>query len=212
MSYQLYFGDCRDFIAKIDRPYAVVTDPPYGIDYSTGWDSALGDGAINGDKDTALRDEALRIIGDAPALVFGSWKVKRPKGVRTLLVWDTRGALGMGDLRIPWKPAHQEIYVLGNPDGFCGRRDTDVLSFPPVQSMAKNGRKHPMQKPVGLLKYLILKLKADTILDPFMGSGSTGIACMQLGRNFIGCENSEKWYAIAEKSISEAARQIPMFV
>jgi site-specific DNA-methyltransferase (adenine-specific) len=78
---------------------------------------------------------------------------------------------------------------------------------------AHSERYHPTQKPVAVMKWIIeLTTKGgDTIFDPFMGSGTTGVACLQLGRNFIGCEIDPKYYAIAEKRIREAAMQEVMF-
>ena len=213
MNYTLHLGDCLEYMTKIDRPFAIVTDPPYGISYSSGGGSEVWkDGSIQNDEDTAVRDAIIKESNGATALVFGSWKRPHPKGTRMKLVWDTKGALGMGDLRLPWKPSHQEIYVLGDPYGFTGRRDTDVLVCAPVQSMAKNGRVHPMEKPVDLMVMLLLKIKPElAILDPFMGSGSTGIAAMILGREFIGCEIESKYYQIAENRIARAALQPGLF-
>src|SRR5260370_14440169 len=118
----------------------LVTDPPYGISYESGHFGTLPR-SIFGDEDTSMRDAILAWWGDNPALVFGSWRAPRPMGTRTLLVWDTLGANGMGALDLPWKPAHQEIYVLGR--GFTGKRTSDVLRFAPVQSRAAHRRFHP---------------------------------------------------------------------
>jgi DNA modification methylase len=63
---------------------------------------------------------------------------------------------------------------------------------------------HPNQKPAELMTWLIGKLPAQTILDPFMGSGTTGVACVQTGRNFIGCEIDPAYFAIARKRINDA--------
>jgi len=128
-----------------------------------------------------------------------------------VLVWDTLGALGMGDLRLPWKPAHQEIYVLGDPDGFTGDRGSDVIHHPPVQSMAKNGRVHPFEKPVGLLTHLLGYMAGVLVLDPFMGSGTTGVACVKTGRKFIGIEINQDYCDIAVRRITEALAQGQLF-
>lgn len=112
----------------------------------------------------------------------------------------------MGDLRLPWKPAHQEIYVLGDAEGFAGKRGTDVLRYAPVQSMAKNGRLHPMQKPVALMKRLVESIPRGAILDPFAGSGTTGVACVELGREFLGFEIDPNYCKLANDRI-EAVRK-----
>lgn len=129
---------------------------------------------------------------------------------KMVLIWDKGGALGMGDLSIPWKPDHEEIYVLGK--GFVGTRDSgSVLRHPPVQSMAKNGRVHPTEKPVSLMVDLCRKVPG-TVLDPFMGSGTTGVACVKLGRKFIGIEIDEGYFDIAVERIRKAYAQPDFFV
>lgn len=182
---ELYQGDWRDHLPELARADALITDCPYGIAYRTG--SARVDGnarSIDGDDDTTERDELLQAWGtERPALVFGSWRRPRPAGTRLVLIWDKGGALGMGDLSIPWKGDHEEIYVIGG--GFTGRRDSgSVLRFPPVQA---RGRLHPHQKPVELMAALIAKTPG-TVVDPFAGSGSTLAAARQLGRPAIGFE------------------------
>jgi len=206
---QLYCADCLDVLPHLSGVDAVITDPPYGIDYSSGHGSTLwGDGKILGDESTAARDAALELIGDSvPILCFGTWKEARPAKTRMVLVWDTLGALGMGDLRLPWKPAHQEIYVLGNPLGFSGERTSDVISCPPVQSMAANGRVHPFEKPIPLLQRLMGKVKGATVLDPFMGSGTAGVACIRTGRRFIGIEKDPTHFATARDRIQRELQQ-----
>jgi len=118
-----------------------------------------------------------------------------------VLVWDTKGALGMGDLSLPWKPSHQELYVIGS--GFSGPRTSDVLCFPPVQSMAANGRVHPHQKPVDLLQALVAKCPPGVVADPFMGSGSTLVAAKALGRRAIGVEVDESYCEVAAKRCAQ---------
>ena len=197
----IYHGDCRDtgFVLPW-RADVMVTDPPYGIGYESGHFGKLPR-SIAGDEDTALRDWAINAWHDGPALMFGTWRVPRPVATRMLLVWDTKGALGMGDLSLPWKPAHQEIYVLGS--GFHGHRGSDVLCFAPVQAKADNGRVHPHEKPVDLMHALIAKCPTGVVLDPFMGSGATLIAAKAQGRKAIGIELEERYCEIAAKRLSQ---------
>lgn len=198
----IYHGDCREIMPTINAD-VMVTDPPFGIDYESGMESPGGMArSIAGDSDTAARDEVLQLWGDRPALVFGSWRRSRPEAARMVLVWDTLGALGMGDLSLPWKPSHQEIYVLGS--GFVGRRDSDVLQCAPVQSTAKNGRRHPHEKPVELLAMLLRKCPPGSVVDPFAGSGPTLVAAKLDGRRAIGIEIEERYCEIAAKRMAQS--------
>jgi DNA modification methylase len=208
----LYLSDCSEVLKTIDQVDVVITDPPYGISYSSGgatealW--AAGK-TINGDKDTKIRDLVIEWAKEIPGMYFGTWRANRPEKTRMVLIWDKGGALGMGALDLPWKPDHEEIYVIGK--GFVGTRDCgSVIRHPPVQSMAKNGRVHPTEKPVGLMKKLINKT-SGTILDPFMGSGSTGVAAVEMKRKFIGIECEKKYFDIACERIENAQRQENLF-
>jgi len=209
----LYLGDCRDILPTLGKVDAVVTDPPYGMAYQSGHatDELWAAGrTIAGDETTEARDAVLAWAENRPCLCFGTWRIERPAAAKMVLIWNKGGALGMGDLSIPWKPDHEEIYVLGR--GFIGSRDCgSVLYHPPVQSMAKNGRVHPTEKPVGLMKMLLRKVPG-TILDPFMGSGTTGVAAVQMGRDFIGIEREPKYFDIACRRIEEAQRQGDLFI
>jgi DNA modification methylase len=198
----LYLGDCR-IITEWLAADVLVCDPPYGVAYDSGKPSTIRR-SISGDEDTALRDWILEQWGDRPALVFGTWRIPRPAGTRARLVWDTKGALGMGDLSLPWKPSDQEIYVLGG--GFAGRRTSNVISCAPVQSMAKNGRLHPHEKPVALLAAddLMGKCPPGVIADPTAGSGSTLVAAKMLGRPAIGVELEERDCENAARRLSQA--------
>ena len=122
----IYHGDVRDWY---DLPEAdvMVTDPPYGMSFTSGRGGAFGESLIAGDADLSLRTWALGAWGDRPALVFGRWSVRRPDRVRMVLTWEKGEHVGMGDLSIPWKPNTEEIYVLGS--GFSGHRGTSVLRF-----------------------------------------------------------------------------------
>ncbi|OBK49413.1 DNA methyltransferase [Mycobacterium gordonae] len=196
----LFLGDCLEITDWLHADM-LVTDPPFGISYESGAQRVVLPNSIVGDESTAARDNVLEMWADRAALVFGTWRVQRPTGTRALLVWDTKGALGMGDLSIPWKPSHQEIYVLGK--GFHGRRDSDVICCAPVQSMAANGRVHPHEKPVTLLERLIDKCPPGIVADPFAGSGSTLVAARNLGRRAIGVEIEERYCEIIAKRLDQ---------
>ena len=198
----LYHGDCLEVTEWLAAD-VLVTDPPYGVDYQSGRRRENLAASILNDTDTTVRDAVIEMWADRPALVFGSWKITRPAATKSLLIWDTKGALGMGDLRIPWKPSHQEIYVLGNGK-WKGRRDTDVLSFAPVQATARNGRTHPHEKPIRLMDELIAKT-TGVVADPTAGSGSTLVSASRLGRRSIGVELDERYCETIAKRLSQQA-------
>lgn len=198
----LYLGDCRDVLDGLPENAALVSDVPYGVAYSSGWDNKFRGVKIANDETVACRDHILREwVG--PALIFGSWKAPRPEGVKALLVWE-KGTVGMGDLSLPWFPNTEEIYVIG--DGWTGTRTSSVLRY-----YVRN-EFHPTEKPVDLMRALIAKCAPPIIVDPFMGSGSTGVAAVLEGRDFIGCEIEPKYFDIACKRIEDAQRQGDMFL
>jgi len=188
----LYLGDAREHTEWTSAD-ALCVDPPYGIDYQSGSRREAVAASILGDKDTAVRDALLDLWGpERAALVFGTWRIERPAATKMLLIWDKKGALGMGDLSIPWKPGHEEIYVLGK-GAWRGDRTTDVLRVAPVQSISRNGRLHPHQKPLALMEELIRKLPDGVVADPTAGVGSTLLAASRLGQRSIGVELDEAY-------------------
>jgi DNA modification methylase len=206
----LYLGDSREILPTLTDYACCLTDSPYGDDYQSGWrtNTLWSETNIRGDRDNAVRDEVLSLLHDVPTLCFGKWSKEQPAGTRMVLIWNKGGALGMGDLRIPWKPDHEEIYVLGDPARFVGRRDSgSVIHYPPVQSTAKNGRQHPNEKPVGLLCKLMEKLPAGPVIDPFMGCGSTNVAAMRTNRPSIGIESDPVYFERALERIEREEKQ-----
>lgn len=198
-SVTIYNADCRLVLPALDAD-VLVTDPPYGINYESGSVRLEGNArSIVNDSDTTVRDFVLDWWSPRPALVFGSWRIEKPAGTRGVLVWDKGGALGMGDLTMPWKFDHEEVYVIGR--GFTGRRDGgSVLRCPPEQSM---GRLHPHQKPVRLMSMLIGKCPPGVVLDPCMGVGSTLVAAKAHGRRSIGIEVNEDYCAVAVRRVAQ---------
>ena len=202
----IYHGDCRDILPELEPVDLVLTDPPYGIAYATNF-SVHGIGAswlgetIRGDGNTSARDEVLRQLDGVPAIVFGTWKTRYPDNTRAVLIWDKGPASGMGDLTLPWKGSWEEIYIIGA--GFTGSRDEGVIKGFAEVTWESRGRQHPNQKPVKLLRYLLSKHGGQTILDPFMGSGTTLRAAKDLGRRAIGIEIEEKYVEIAARRLEQ---------
>lgn len=204
----IFHGDCREITDWLTAD-VLVTDPPYGIAFRSGMagagldtpETANRPRSIVGDDDTSVRDIALTMWGDRPALVFGTWKRPRPTATRQVLTWAKGDHLGMGDLSLPWRPNTEEIYVLGS--GFSGHRGSAVLDFPGPVTHASKGRHHPHQKPVELLRELIGKCPPGVVADPFMGSGSTLRAAKDLGRRAIGIEVDERYCEIAARRLAQ---------
>lgn len=197
----LWHGDCLTLADKWTGADVLVTDPPYGHSYKSNRAGRHQGRQIANDTDLAARDSALGAWGARSALVFGSWKMPKPLGTKTVLIWDKGLGVGMGDLSMPWRPNWEEIYVLGS--GFSGHRGTSILSGHVVVSHASKGRVHPNMKPVTLMRELIAKCPPGTIVDPFAGSGATLLAAKALGRKVIGVELEERYCEIIAKRCAQ---------
>lgn len=211
----IYHGDCREIEAWLAAD-VLVTDPPYGVDWTANaltWYGSREGGKtghvvkdrpgierIHNDKDALARDLVLDMWGKKPALVFGSWKVERPKNVRHRLIWHKIGR-NPGPLNAPWFSAEEEIYVIG--DGFVGKPHQNV--YPTTENRAQEPNKwdHPTPKPLGLMNELIAKCPPGVVADPFMGSGTTLRAAKDLGRKAIGIEIEERYCEIAAKRLGQ---------
>ena len=200
----LYHGDCRELTGWLEAD-VLVSDVPYGMALRSGRRGAFDTSTIAGDGDTTVRDEALALWGDRPALIFGRWSVPRPMGTRMVLTWEKGEHVGMGDLSLPWKPNTEEVYVLGT--GFTGHRGGSVLRHlaiaGTVGQAGKGTRHHPTQKPLSLMAELIDKCPPGIVADPFAGSGATLVAARNLGRRAIGVELEERYCEIIAGRLSQ---------
>jgi DNA modification methylase len=213
-SVRLYLGDCLEVLPWLSGVDAVVTDPPYGIAYASGMTGHNGGTSlpgISGDEDASLRDAVIAWMNGLSGIVFGSWKVARPEATRAVLIWEKGDHVGMGDLSLPWKPNTEEIYVLGKR--FSGHRGSSVLKFnaPVSWNSVGFGRVHPHEKPLDLMNELVGKVDGRIILDPFMGSGTTGVACVRTGRRFIGIEKEPGYFWKAAARIGAELSRAPLF-
>ena len=202
----LYLGDCREILPTIGKVDAVVTDPPYGIGYCHG---ARRGGKLQG-------TDGMSIGGDDepfdptpflrwPCLLWGAehFRSRLPEGGRWL-VWNKRRPLVVRD------QACVENAWCSVPG--VARIFHHVWDGADMQS-ERGERTHSNQKPVELLRWCVEFFPdAETILDPFMGSGTTGVACVKLGRKFIGIEIEPRYFDISCRRIEEAYRQPDLFV
>jgi site-specific DNA-methyltransferase (adenine-specific) len=204
----LYLGDCRDILPTLPRVDAVVTDPPYGIglDYETeGFSDAPDELQELIDAFLPLCRERANVVSITPGNIN---HYLYPKPTWTLC-WFNRAGAGSG----PWGFSCWQPILCYGPDPYLrlqlGRRP-DFIEH--SETSEKNG--HPCPKPIRFQKLWIERVAYDaaTILDPFMGSGTTGVAAVQMGRSFIGIEREPKYFDIACKRIEDAQRQGDFFV
>lgn len=201
----LYLGDCIEETAWLTAD-VLVTDPPYGVAWTSGAFSnaivPVQDTILN-DQDAQVRDRALDLWGKKPALVFGSWRVERPKGVNNRLIWHKASNIP-GMRTQPWYSADEEIYQIGT--GFVGKPEQNVIVTHDRRDgaygeVAKWG--HPTPKPLALMERLIAKCPPGVIADPFAGSGATLLAARNLGRHAIGVEMEEKYCETIAKRLGQ---------
>ena len=201
----LYHGDCREVTEWLAAD-VLVTDPPYGVAWKSGQFSnarvALEEEVAN-DHDPAARDAILAMWGDRPALVFGSWRIPRPRRVNNRLIWH-KAANIPGHRTQPWFAADEEIYQIGT--GFVGKPEQNVLVTHDRRDgangeVAKIG--HPTPKPVSLMGRLIAKCPPGVIADPFAGAGATLLAARINGRKVIGVELREDYCEIAARRLDQ---------
>lgn len=192
----LYLGDCRDILPTLPKVDAVVTDPPYGIGAARGSHSNLK--MNDEDWDDAPADVRFIVESELPAIIWGGNYFALPPS-RCFLFWDKHPmppSYACGELA--WTTLDR------NAAKWCGRVGDET----PVRE-----RSHPTQKPVGLMRWCLSFLPdAQTILDPFLGSGTTGVAAVQMGRDFIGIEREERYFDIACRRIDQAQKQGDLFI
>lgn len=215
----LYLADCREVLPTLPKVDAVITDPPYS---SGGFqESGKSSGSIGTRSDEVLIGDNLSTRGYLRLItacllgsraeefyVFTDWKMwvytcdafeDAGIRVRNMLVWD-KGQMGMG---MPWRNQHELI-------AYGKRRSGEIRTgkHGNVLKAARSGNQdHPTEKPVELIERILGNCEPGRILDPFMGSGTTGVACMNLGRSFIGIEREPKYFDIACRRIEDAQRQ-----
>jgi DNA modification methylase len=221
----LYNGDCRDIVPMVNTLMqidAVITDPPYGMGWDT--DSTRFSGGQSENLRRKRRGGGRADYGDIahdaepfdptpwlnyPAVVlFGCNHYAQRLPVGTTLVWLKKDkhlwGTFLSDAELAWMKGGHGVYAY-------------LKSFPPpVRAVDAGGDPsypvgiHPTQKPVAVMEWAMKRAKVPldaTVLDPYMGSGTTGIACLRTGRNFVGIEKDPKYFAIAVARLEREANQ-----
>ena len=206
----LYLGDCRDILPTLGKVDAVVTDPPYGIGEAAGkakTRSKLAKAIDYGDDDwddQPIDSDLIASVRSAGRwqIIFGGNYYDCP-ATSCWLVWDKEnGANDFADCELAWTNLPKAV------------RRIRYMWHGMLRANGEERGDHPTQKPIGVMKWAIGHLPEpnETILDPFMGSGTTGVAAVQMGKQFIDIEREPKYFDIACKRIEDAQRQGDMFI
>jgi len=218
---KIHQGDCLELMKQIPTGSIdlIITDPPYNINYSS---NHTDNPMYNIKWDTGFDimpcfDEIMRVMSpNAVLYLFGRWDSMLPIPPDGCLVWDKMD-YGMGDLKF-WSMSYEFIFIYKR--GLAGfkydKRPVGIIRIPKIQNFASEESiptyrigvgcfmKHPTQKPVELIRHILKLHDINTpVLDPFMGSGTTAVACKQLGKDFIGMEINQEYVDIANKRLCQ---------
>ncbi len=209
----LYHGDCLEILPTLDRVDAVVTDPPYGIGYKPQKHNSrksMGDRTF-GPEDQLIGDTGNLDFDPTPFLSIakehiwwgGNYYANKLPNSKGWLVWyKSRGMEGtdFSHAEMAWTNSKRPI------------RGIDYRWMGMVRDGAHGELSvHPTQKPLRIMEWCLNFTSGDIVLDPFMGSGTTGVACANLGRKFIGIEIERKYFDIACERIDAAYAQGRLF-
>jgi len=212
---ELKCGDCLELMKDIPDKSVdlIIIDPPYSTPVITGFGRKqvknVADLSIQEAYMKVLKQEFERILKlNSPVFIFCDDKYFSSiyrvfynwKNVQ-MLVWD-KGRIGMGK---PFRKRH-ELLLYANRETIDYNRSERISHYPTILNykvVPENEKLHPAQKPKELLQDLILGFskEKDVVLDCFMGSGSTGVACIKTNRKFIGLELDEKYFNIAKERL-----------
>lgn len=215
----LYLGDCRDILPTLNDIDVVISDPPYGININTKnasrnrgfrpYDkkaSALDFDAVAGD---AIKFDPTPLLTFPAAILWGANNYADALAVsHCWLSWDKKCGKAadsdIGDCELAWTRGLPFKTVRAFRHMWAGfQRDSE----------AGEKHQHPTQKPVALMRWCIdFFPEATTILDPFMGSGTTGVASVNLGKKFVGIELEQKYFDVACRRVSAATKQTDLFI
>lgn len=203
---RLLLGDCSTIMPLLDRVDACVTDPPYGIGADKaaaknkgkwGW-TDYGETDWDGERPPREIFDQILKISDEQIIWGGNYFTDFLPPTMRWLVWDKgQRDFSLADFEMAWTSQNKAARI---------------INFARAQAL-QDGKEHPTQKPVAVMRRCLEYVPdAKTVLDPFMGSGSTGVACVREGRKFIGIERHEPYFDIACRRIEAAYAQPDIFV
>lgn len=201
----LYLGDCQEILPTLGHFDAVITDPPYGINRDGKLKSTSSHGGtkhyefLGWDKKRPNREifNLILKVSNKSIICGGNYFADLLPPTMRWLVWDKGQRIDQADGELAWTSENKALRI---------------MTLNRVQLM-KDGAEHPTQKPVYLMEWCISLLdNSNTICDPFMGSGTTGVACAKMGKTFVGIEKEQKYFDIACQRIEQAYAQADMFL
>ena len=222
--YNIYCGDCLNYMKKIPSESIdlIVTDPPYLINYQSSrrikkekFEKIKND--VNSQQLICdYFEECNRILKNNTAIYcFCSWhhidffkqEFEKHFKLKNIIVWNKNNH-GSGDLKGAYAPKH-ELILFGHKGRTLLRekRISDVIECEKINS---SNLTHPTEKPTKLIEIFIKQSSDinDIVFDGFMGSGSTGVACINTNRKFIGCELDENYFKITEQRLKNTIKNI----
>ena len=199
MTYNLYSRNCLEYMKSVsdNSVECIIADPPYGINKIYNTYSDTKQNLINLIKEFVPECRRISKITAITCGVNNLWLYPEPTWT---MAWFSPNSNGKGNWGYScWQP----IIIYGKDPYLKDGCLPDAFKYTEIKKQTID---HPCPKPLGLMRRIVSRTTklGDTIFDPFMGSGTTGVACVQLGRNFIGCEIDPDYFAIAEKRIHEA--------
>ena len=219
---KLYHGDCLEVMAGLEKESVdlILTDPPYGINYQSGHRKEKFDILHNDDKPPLdFIPTAISLLKENRGMyVYTRWdvypvwynEIEKYAKIKNCCIWSKRGG-GMGDLKGAFAYTHEFcIYAVKGKYELQGKRISDVWEFGRDCGVDYG---HPTQKPSAAMEIPLSKstVRNDLVLDPFLGSGTTAIACEKEGRRWIGIEMSKEYCDIAVKRIEQERNQGKLF-
>lgn len=202
---RLALGDCREILPTLPKVDAVITDPPYGIGEAAGKNASRSKLAIAKNfgndswDDEPISDDLMLMVRESGkwSVIFGGNYYVMP-AAKCWLIWDKEnGDSDFADCEMAWTNLPKAV------------RRIRYMWNGMLRANGEARGDHPTQKPIGVMAWAINHVPAPNrlILDPFMGSGTTGVAAMNLQRSFIGIERERKYFDIACRRIEDAQRQ-----
>lgn len=201
---RLILGDCRDILPTLGKVDAVVTDPPYGISKDGQKRTTGGNGGrkayefLGWDGERPDADLLAEIAKFAPVCVMwgGNYFADLLPPTGKWLVWDKGQRINQSDGELAYTSMPGALRI-------CTINRVELMT---------DGAEHPTQKPVKLMQWTLAQVgNPASVLDPFMGSGTTGVACMKVGAGFIGIEREPSYFDIACRRIEAAYKQPRLF-